>query len=569
MSQFDLILLHPPSVYDFRKKAILYGPVSDLIPPSPVFEMYPIGFASIAEYLARCGYKVRIVNLAVRMMKDKNFDAEVFLRRLSSEVFGIDLQWLVHAHGVIEVAKIVKKYHPQAKVLLGGLAASYFYRELIFYPEIDYVLRGDSTEEPLRQLIESVKSDKEPEAVPNLVWQDNMGRVRENPFTHLPTDLNDVMVNHYNNIIRSALTQRDLQSYLPFRDWLRYPITAIFTCRGCTQNCVICGGSATAFRRFFGRKVPVYRSPRQVAEDAKRISHFSNGPIFILGDLRQPGEEYAYQVLELLKKQKVKNQFIVEVFSPAPTEFIRQVSLACPNFCLEVSPESHDPEVRLASGKSYTNQALEQTLSDALRFGCGRLGVFFMIGLPKQTAESVLKSVEYCGYLLEKFKGDRRLSLFMAPLAPFLDPGSLAFEEPQRYGYRILFRNFEDYRQALVSPSWKYALNYETNWLSRHQIAEVTYEAILRLNRYKAKYGLISPGMAQLAEERIKKAREMLYRIDDIISKGFDPGELSSLKPEIDRINMLPVSEKIELELPVGLFKLKPWRYLWSLATGR
>jgi len=265
----------------------------------------------------------------------------------------------------------------------------------------------------------------------------------------------------------------------------------------------------------------------------------------------------------------VKNQFIVEVFSPAPTEFIRQVSLACPNFCLEVSPESHDPEVRLASGKSYTNQALEQTLSDALRFGCGRLGVFFMIGLPKQTAESVLKSVEYCGYLLEKFKGDRRLSLFMAPLAPFLDPGSLAFEEPQRYGYRILFRNFEDYRQALVSPSWKYALNYETNWLSRHQIAEVTYEAILRLNRYKAKYGLISPGMAQLAEERIKKAREMLYRIDDIISKGFDPGELSSLKPEIDRINMLPVSEKIELELPVGLFKLKPWRYLWSLATGR
>ena len=47
----DLILLHAPSVYDFRKKTILYGPVSDLIPPSPVFEMYPIGLTSIAEYL--------------------------------------------------------------------------------------------------------------------------------------------------------------------------------------------------------------------------------------------------------------------------------------------------------------------------------------------------------------------------------------------------------------------------------------------------------------------------------------------------------------------------------------
>ena len=52
-----LILLHAPSVYDFRQKTILYGPVSDLIPPSPVFEMYPIGFTSIAEYLERAGYQ--------------------------------------------------------------------------------------------------------------------------------------------------------------------------------------------------------------------------------------------------------------------------------------------------------------------------------------------------------------------------------------------------------------------------------------------------------------------------------------------------------------------------------
>ena len=71
----DLVLLHPPSVYDFRQKTILYGPVSDLIPSSPVFEMYPIGFASIAEYLGRAGYQVRIVNLAVHMLNNKNFNA--------------------------------------------------------------------------------------------------------------------------------------------------------------------------------------------------------------------------------------------------------------------------------------------------------------------------------------------------------------------------------------------------------------------------------------------------------------------------------------------------------------
>ena len=67
----DLILLHAPSVYDFREKPILCGPVSDQIPSTPVFEMYPIGFTSIAEYLERAGYRVRIVNLAVRMLNDR------------------------------------------------------------------------------------------------------------------------------------------------------------------------------------------------------------------------------------------------------------------------------------------------------------------------------------------------------------------------------------------------------------------------------------------------------------------------------------------------------------------
>ncbi len=49
----DLLLLHAPSVYDFRKRAILYGPVSDLIPSSTVFEMYPLGFLTIVELPAR------------------------------------------------------------------------------------------------------------------------------------------------------------------------------------------------------------------------------------------------------------------------------------------------------------------------------------------------------------------------------------------------------------------------------------------------------------------------------------------------------------------------------------
>ena len=569
MSRYDLVLLHAPSVYDFRKETILYGPVSDLVPPSPVFELYPIGFASIAAYLEKAGYRVRIVNLAVRMMRDRNFDAEAMIKKLNAPVFGIDLHWMVHCHGSIEIARLVKKHHPQAKVIFGGLSSSYFYRELMEYPEIDYIMRGDTTEEPLRQLMECLKNRTEPESVPNLVWRDKQSKVRENSLSHVPTELNNVLVDYYPNMIRSMFRDKDLAGYIPFRNWLRYPITAVLTCRGCNENCVICGGSAAAFRNSYNRPHVACRPAEMVARDVKQIARFIRGPIFILGNLCYPAENSAHELLRLLRQERVKNQLIFELFTPVSRNILQEMSLASPNFCLEISPESHDPEVRLAAGRNYSNESLEQTLGDALDVGCGRVDVFFLIGLPKQTLQSVRENIEYCDYLLTKFKGDKRLALFIAPISPFLDPGSLGFEQPERYGYRVLFRTLNEHRQALVTPSWKYSLNYETEWMSREQIAEISYEAILDLNRVKARHSIIPPKLARISEQRLQSAREMMHRIDRILATDGSPERLLQLKPEIDRINMFPVSEKVQLELPVGLIGVNFLRAFWSWATGQ
>ena len=65
MSKIDLVLLHPPALYDFRQEPTMLGPVSDLIPSGPVFEFYPIGFTTISDYLERHGLKVRIINILI------------------------------------------------------------------------------------------------------------------------------------------------------------------------------------------------------------------------------------------------------------------------------------------------------------------------------------------------------------------------------------------------------------------------------------------------------------------------------------------------------------------------
>ena len=71
----DLILLHPPSIYDFRKLSVMWGPISDVIPSTPIFEMYPLGFVSISQYLNRHGLDVRIINIAYRMLSDPDYYA--------------------------------------------------------------------------------------------------------------------------------------------------------------------------------------------------------------------------------------------------------------------------------------------------------------------------------------------------------------------------------------------------------------------------------------------------------------------------------------------------------------
>ena len=152
MKPVDLVLLHPPSVYRFRELPIFHGPISDVIPSSFIFENYPIGFLTLSEYLSRHGMTVRIVNLAMKMLRDFSFDVDGFLAKLHPAAFGIDLHWLPHADGALSLAEAIKRLHPGTPVIFGGLSATYYRQEILRdYPFVDFIVCGDSTEEPLRR----------------------------------------------------------------------------------------------------------------------------------------------------------------------------------------------------------------------------------------------------------------------------------------------------------------------------------------------------------------------------------------------------------------------------------
>ena len=561
MPRTDLVLLHAPSVYDFRHESILYGPVSDLVPSTPVFEMYPIGLTTIAEYLERHGLRVRIVNLAVRMLNSDRFDAEKMIRSLRPAAFGIDLHWLPHAHGAIEIAKLCKKLHPDIPVMFGGFSSTYYHCELIERPEVDYVVRGDSTEEPVLQLMQHLSGKPgapAPADIPNLTWRGPDGTVHVNEIDYSPANLNNVLID-YSYVVKAVARYRDLASFVPFKGWLGYPITAALSVRGCTHGCRTCGGSAAAFAALHNRRRPAYRAPEDLAQDIRNIARFSKGPVFILGDIRQAGPEYADRFLTAIAGYR--GPVILELFDAADRQFIERVAAAIPNWTLEISMETHSDEVRAAFGRPYKNSQIEDTMRYALEAGVQRLDLFFMIGLPKQDYQSVMDTIDYCEYLMRDLdkSSPRRLIPFISPLAPFVDPGSQVFEHPERHGYRLFAKTLEEHRRALVQPSWKYVLNYETEWMNRDQIVDSTYEAGLRLNRLKARYGLVEAAQAQRTEARIQRARRLIAQVDDIMS--IQDAErraklLRAIKPQVDGANLSTVCEKTELNVPLAGLRL-------------
>jgi radical SAM superfamily enzyme YgiQ (UPF0313 family) len=314
-----------------------------------------------------------------------------------------------------------------------------------------------------------------------------------------------------------------------------------------------------------GRGRPTFKAPELVARDMKTAESYLNAPIFIIGDILQHGEEYARRLLAEVKRLGIRNEVVIEFFDPPKRALLEAVADAIPKFNLEISPESHDEAVRRAFGRPFGNEALERFIADALELGCRRFDLFFMTGLPKQTRASVLDTVAYCEELLTRFGRTKRLFPFISPLAPFVDPGSAVWERPEEHGYRLLFRTLPELREALEAPSWKYFLNYETEWMTRDDIVYGTYEAGLRLNDAKERCGLISAEEARRVRERNRAAVAMMKLVDEAMEIREEPRRLEALealRSEIRNLDTSTVCDKTELDWPTGLLKVKLHRVL-------
>src|SRR3984957_1968339 len=514
----DLFLLHAPSVYDFRERddmLFAYLSDSDSVNVTSIYEMYPIGWFSIKQRLADHGLDAKIVNVASLMLMYPDLDVRRLLRGLEAPIFGFDLHWMTQCHGAIELAAALKQEHPDALTIFGGISATYYASQLITYPSVDVVVQGYDTLEPVTELVARVsRGSRDFSSIPNLLYKVD-GDVQASGFTHKPAT-------NYNNARNDWSYYRDAPSGSPLASKLIMTLPNT----GCAHDCGWCGGSKFAYRNIMDvRKTLIQKDNDLIIEELRTMGEAAKRTSIYALQCYSEGKGRMHAYLDAVKEVGYKSVSF-EQFNLTPPDTLKKMGESTEAYIM-LSPESHDPKISAAAGRgTYTMEQMEEWIPRALDAGVKGVMIWFFIGMPYQDRQSVMDTVAYSERLIRKFGGWKALPL-ICPMVPFLDPGSQFFEEPEQHGYRIFHRTLEEHRQAMVEPLWHRRLNYETRWLDRRQLQDVSYEAIARLVEIKGEYGVLPAEFCQAILKTIDETQQLLGEMEKaLLLDGKLPSDL-------------------------------------------
>jgi B12-binding domain/radical SAM domain protein len=530
MMDHDVILIHPPAIYDFRNQAIFPGPIAYTVGGSTVqFIIPPVGMLSIADYVSRNGYDAVVDNIGERMMSSPRFDVETYIRNLSAKVFGIGLHWCVHSQGAIEIARLCKQLHPDSMVVLGGLTSSVFHKEILHkFGFVDAVIRGEA-EKPFLMLMQALEQHTELAQVPNLTYRDSAGEIKSVPLMQPTVDLDEF------EFTRLDLLQPNGAIATPgiLPHWV-IPIA-----RGCLHNCVGCGGSAYTYRTYMGREQPAFRSPDKIAEDLRKLSDQGVRLVFLYQDPRMGGRKYWRSLLAKLQEEKLElTQLTMELFGPANEEYIRELSKIGVPVVLTMSSESGVESVRKAHGRNYTNAQLFETIELCKKYDIS-LGIFSMAALGNDTPETIRETWQAWEHICSmNLNENAPVDYAFGPMI-LLDPGSLAFDSPSNYGYHLIFKNLEDYINGMSLPSWHQWISYETKHLDRDSIAQLIIDSLEYSINLRERCGFYSKDQADTARlcfvQVGKEAIDVVNEAMHIRNKHERLQKLKSYRDSVDR----------------------------------
>ena len=345
-------------------------------------EAVPIGLYSVAAVLRESKYDVEVLNWH-EIHKTPDRIREVLLEK-KPDVIGFSI---LHGNrwGGIEIARIAKQIYPKAKVVFGGIGASFLWEHFLRdFPEIDYVVIGEG-EYTFLSLVRFL--EKEQDATPE--------------------DIRGIAFRSRKKIIRTEPAE-------PIKDLDSLPIPANYfeyqhlsSSRGCVWQCAFCGSPS-----FWGQKIR-FRSPEHFVEELEILYKKGITFFYFSDDTFTIDKDRVIEICKKIIEKKLKITWYaisrVDCINEDMLFWMRKAG------CIQISYgiESGSKKIRTTLKKGVKVDEIQKTFAQTTDYGI-LSRAYFIYGSPGETWKTIqetldlireIKPLSVIFYILDIFPG--------------------------------------------------------------------------------------------------------------------------------------------------------------------
>ena len=206
--------------------------------------------------------------------------------------------------------------------------------------------------------------------------------------------------------------------------------STMITSRGCPNSCVFCGNL---------NKVIRYHRLEDIALELAEIKQQGYEAVYFLDDVFTLDQERAYEIGNIARQLKLPFRVTTRA------NYLKGgiISDLASNGCdiVSMGVESGSDEVLDRCSKGQRTETIRKAVTELNNYGIKSKG-FYVIGLPGETEKTARQTIDFS----RELKGLGMVEQSFYPLCPF--PGTAIWTNPEKYGIRILDRDYSNYLQA-------------------------------------------------------------------------------------------------------------------------
>lgn len=401
----------------YEPKIVLINPPGDIL-----IDEYlepPLGLLSIASFIQeRIGLRVVILDLTKYNVEQ----AKTVISENKAEIYGFTV-YCTKWHIVKELIQHIKEdYGKFSLIVVGGPNPTALPNETLQFEGINIVVCGEG-EKAFCQIIKMYEKNIFNFETKQIVYGE---RLNENEFPMIDRSFVE-SPEHYGRRI------------------LNKPVINLEASRGCLNKCIFCNSVVTDR----GKKDSIVgKSIEKVFQEVMQ-SQRSGYDMFRFNDDSFTYATYQNGLLDKLRDKNIHYRIFANAKHLTREVLLKLKESGC--FHISVGIESYNPKNLRIIGKNTRQEEICFGINYAQEIGI-MIRVYFIVGLPYDNKDNIRKYMEMVAQEVHFSE------YTVYPLIPY--PGSLIWKYPEKFGYTITNKNFNEYIQIGKEKKTVFALRH-------------------------------------------------------------------------------------------------------------